>query len=120
MTPLSDTAWIILAEGAANPFSGVLFFWPFVLIVIFYIVLVHRPQRREQAHRQAMIANLKKNDHVLLTSGIYGIVANVRPDADEVTIKVDEATNAKLRITRSAIAKVITDEPAASADNKTN
>ena len=43
--------------------------------------------------------------------GIYGVVTNVHREADEVTIKVDEATNTKLRMTLGSIARVLVDEP---------
>ena len=44
--------------------------------------------------------------------GIYGVVANVNKEANEVTVKVDEATNTKLRLTLGSIARVLSDEPA--------
>jgi len=81
-----------------------------LIFVLFYFMLI-RPQRREQARRQAMLAEVKKNDRVLTAGGIYGVVTNVRREADEVTIKVDEATNTKLRVTLSSIARVLGDEP---------
>ena len=77
---------------------------------MFYFVVM-RPQQREQARRQAMLAAVKKNDRVLTTGGIYGVVTNVHREADEVTIKVDEATNTKLRVTLSSVARVLGDEP---------
>ena len=40
------------------------------------------------------------------------MVTNVHREADEVTIKVDEATNAKLRVTLGSIAQVLGDAPA--------
>ena len=51
-----------------------------------------------------MISSLKKNDHVVTVGGIHGVVTNVNRDGEEVTvtIKVDEATNTKLRITLGA------------------
>jgi preprotein translocase subunit YajC len=82
-----------------------------VILLLFYLLML-RPQRREQALRKAMLANLKKNDHVLTHSGIYGVVTNVRPEADEVTIKVDENSNTRLRMQLSAIARVVSQEPA--------
>ena len=48
--------------------------------------------------------------------GIYGVVVNVQREQDEVTIKVDESTNAKLRVTINAIARVVT---AAEPNDKT-
>jgi len=114
----SAATWVLLAEGgAANPLSGIASMAPMLLILMMlYFFIILRPQRREQALRQSMLSEVKKNDHILLNCGIYGVVTNIRPDADEVTIRVDESSNAKLRITRSAIARVITDEPAAKTE----
>jgi hypothetical protein len=39
------------------------------------------------------------------------VVTNVKRDADEVTLKVDEDSNTKLRVTLRSIARII--EPAA-------
>lgn len=85
---------------------------PFVAIFVLFYFLLIRPQRREQTRRQAMLAEIKKNDRVVTAAGIYGVVTNVRREADEATIKVDEATNTKLRVTLSSIARVLGDEPA--------
>lgn len=95
--------------GTASPFS----MWPAIVVmaVAFYFLLI-RPQRREQATRKTMLSALKKNDHVVTVGGIYGVVANVRPEADEVTLKVDEASNTKLRVTLSSIARVVGEETA--------
>lgn len=79
-----------------------------VIGVLFYYMLI-RPQRREEAARQAMLSNLKKNDRVVTHSGIYGIVTSVRTDADEVTLKVDENSNTKIRMTLSSISKVLSE-----------
>jgi preprotein translocase subunit YajC len=53
---------------------------------------------------------VKENDRVVTIGGIYGVVTNVQRDADRVTIRVDEATGAKLKINMSAIARVLTAE----------
>ena len=39
--------------------------------------------------------------------GVYGVVTNVQRDSDEVTLKVDEATNTKLRVTFGSIARIL-------------
>jgi preprotein translocase subunit YajC len=102
--------------GEAVPFGPPLFL--FIAIgVLFYFLLI-RPQRREQARRQTMLDALKKNDRVLTAGGVYGVVTNVHREADEVTIKVDEATNTKLRLTLSSITRVLGDEPSAESGNK--
>jgi hypothetical protein len=35
---------------------------------------------------------------------------NVQPDADEVTLKIDETTNAKIRVTMGSIARIVGSE----------
>ena len=65
-----------------------------------------------------MLGGVKKNDRVVTTGGIYGVVANVHREADEVTMKVDETTNTKLRVTLSSIARVLGDEPSDETANK--
>lgn len=87
------------------------------IFVLFYFLLI-RPQRREQSRRQAMLAAVKKNDRVLTAGGVYGVVTNVNRDADEVTVKVDEATNTKLRLTLGSIARVLGEGPADQPENK--
>ena len=58
------------------------------------------------------------DDRVLTIGGIYGVVTNVQREADEVTIKVDESTNTKLRVTLSSVARVLGDEPPEETANK--
>ena len=65
-----------------------------------------------------MLAAVKKNDRVITAGGIYGVVTNVHREADEVTVKVDEATNTKLRLTLSSITRVVGDEPSDETANK--
>ena len=82
-----------------------------IIGVLFYLMLI-RPQRREQSARQSMLEGLKKNDRVVTIGGIYGVVTNVRKEADQVTLTVDEKSNATSRVTLASIARVVRDEPA--------
>jgi len=86
-----------------NPLNLIL-----VLFVAFYLfmLLVPKAGRKEQKLLQERLSNLKKNDRVVLSSGIHGIVANVNADAGTVTVRVDEGTNAKLTVDRAAIRSV--------------
>ena len=87
--------------SAPNPLSG---FIPLILIfVIFYFLLILPQQKRDKEHKK-LLNNLKRNDNVLTSSGIYGTVVNVQPDI--VELKIDE--NTKIKITKSAVAQVIT------------
>ena len=103
---------ILLADkGDPAPGGGIIEMVPLVVAIgfLFYFLLI-RPQRREQAQRQKMLDAVKKNDRVLTVGGIYGVVTNVHSEANEITIKVDESTNTKLRLTLGSIARVLSDE----------
>ena len=90
------------AQGAgANAFLNMV---PFILIfVIFYFLLI-RPQRRQQKEREKMISAIKKNDHVITSGGICGIVDRIKDN--DVYLLVDEKADVKLRILRSSIVMV--------------
>jgi preprotein translocase subunit YajC len=104
-------SWLLAADAAPNsPFPTMMLFT--VMGVFFlYIFIVQRPgMKKEQESRQNMLRNLKKNDRVLTTGGMYGVVTNVQADSDEVTLRVDEATGAKIKVLPSAIQRVIGDD----------
>jgi len=105
-------------KGGGEPMQLLPSLLPIVAICILFYFLLIRPQRREQSRRQTMLDAIKKNDRVLTAGGIYGVVMNIHREADEVTVKVDEATNTKLRLTLSSITRVLGDEPSAENGNK--
>lgn len=115
-TVLASTACVLLAQNgnAAQPgWSGLLGpLFPFLMIAVLFYFLMIRPERRKRADLTAMLQQLKKNDRVVTIGGIYGTIVNAQQDSDEVTIKVDESTNTKLRMQRSAIARVIPSDSA--------
>ena len=96
---------LLLAEEPPGGINGLIPFMWLIPVIILYVFLIQRPQCRQQAQQEMMLKNIKKNDRVITTSGIYGVVTNVQSDADEVTIKVDESNNTKLRMTLSAVAR---------------
>jgi preprotein translocase subunit YajC len=104
---------VLLAEDAPAPadpnfLPRMLVFFA-VTAAIFYFIMI-RPQKKKDDDFKQLLANLKENDHVVTVGGIYGVVTNVQRDADRVTIRVDESTGTKLRVGKSAIARVISDD----------
>lgn len=97
--------------GQPGPRPGslelLLTYLPMLLIVLVAWLLLYRPERERQRRQQELLAGLKKNDRVVTAAGIYGIVANVDRENDRVTLKVDEAANAKITVTLSSISKVL-------------
>jgi preprotein translocase subunit YajC len=73
-----------------------------LMVVVMYLVLFRAPRKREQQHKQ-MVESLQKNDRVRTIGGIIGTVVDIKDD--EVTLKVDESTNTKIKVIASAIGK---------------
>jgi len=111
-----DNVWI-LAQTDSNqapsqilsePVTADLQFLPLILIfVVMYLLLMRGPRKQQQKHKQ-MVQTLKKNDRVRTIGGILGTVVDVR--GDEVTLKIDESNNTKIRVSTSAIGKNLSDE----------
>ena len=89
--------------------GGALMPWLIGSVFLLYFIMF-RPQARERATRDQMLKELKKNDRVITIGGMFGIVASVTPDKDEVVLKVDEESNTKIKFSRASIHRVITTE----------
>jgi preprotein translocase subunit YajC len=78
-----------------------------LILVAMFIFMVFLPQqRRERKQRDALMSSLKKNDEVITSAGIIGVVANIKEEAGEVVLKVDE--NTRIRVLKSSIIKIVT------------
>jgi len=85
-----------------------------LLLVLFYFMLIRPQQTRMKAH-QAMIANLKRGDNVVLSSGMIGKVMRV----EDAEVGVEVAQGVTVKVVRSMIAEVrIKGEPAPANDAK--
>lgn len=90
---------------APSPFGGgsiFLFMFAFLALMIFMQIFAGRKQKKQ---REQMLNSIARHDRVQTVGGIIGTVAEIRDD--EVVLKVDEATNTKLRVARSAISSVL-------------
>ena len=85
------------------------------VFVLFY-VWMGRGRKKEQKKRAEMLSTLKKGDKVTTIGGVTGIV--MEASADEVVIKVDEASNTKIRFARWAIRGVGEDSKAENTSKK--
>ena len=73
-----------------------------ILGVMFYFLLI-RPQQKQKKEQENLMKNIKSGDKVLMSSGIYGIIANVK----EKTFVVKIADNVKIEVLKSAVSSVI-------------
>jgi preprotein translocase subunit YajC len=88
------------APAGPNPIAS---FVPIILIFVIMYFLLFRPQMRRQKEAAKLVAALKTNDRVVTTSGIHGLITNVKDRT--VTLKI--ADNVKIEMEKSAITTVL-------------
>ena len=76
--------------------------WLVVMLGAFYVLLI-RPQRRQVAAHQALMASLAVGDEVMTMGGIFGRIRSL--DAEVVDLEVAPGTS--LRVARSAISRKV-------------
>lgn len=85
----------MMADGA----SPLLQIVPFALILgIFYFIIL-LPAKRKQQKVQEFLDNLKVNDKVITTSGIWGQITKI----DEQNVQLEIADKVRIRVSRAAI-----------------
>jgi preprotein translocase subunit YajC len=78
-----------------------------LMFVLMYVILFRGPRKKQQQHKQ-MVQSLAKNDKVRTIGGIIGTVVDIK--GDEVTLKVDESNNTKIKVLSSAIGRNISQD----------
>ncbi|MBN2456281.1 MAG: preprotein translocase subunit YajC [Sedimentisphaerales bacterium] len=99
---VSDSNSVPPSTPRKQPFGNT--YWIFIglMLLMMYFVLFRGPRRKQQEQRK-MVQSLQKNDRVRTIGGIIGTVVDVKDD--EVTLKVDESNNTKIKIISSAIGR---------------
>jgi preprotein translocase subunit YajC len=106
---MTDMAWAQGGVGASPP--ALVSFLPLLLVfVVFYFLLI-RPQQQKTKEHGALLENLKRNDDVITSGGLYGKVMALEPEI--VTLEI--APNVKVRVSRAQITTVLS---AVRADEK--
>jgi len=85
-----------------SPFGGTQLIFLALMFVLMYMILFRGPRKKQQQHKQ-MVQSLAKNDKIQTIGGIIGTVVDIKED--EITLKIDESNNTKIKILRSAIGK---------------
>jgi len=78
-----------------------------LMFVLMYMILFRGPRKKQQEHKK-MVQTLAKNDKVRTIGGIIGTVVDIKDD--EITLKVDESNNTKIKVLPSAIGRNVTKE----------
>jgi preprotein translocase subunit YajC len=111
-----STILFLAQQQAGQAQSGGLWYMqllPFAFIFIIFYFLLIRPQQKRQKEHQQLLSNLKTGDKVVTSSGIHGLIANVK----DTTFLVKVADNVKIEVDKNAIASVSksVDQPKATA-----
>jgi len=85
-----------------SPYSPTTLIMFGLMFVVMYLFLFRGPRKKQQKHQQ-MVKSLRKNDKVRTIGGIIGTIVDVKDN--EITLKVDESNNTKIKISPSAIGK---------------
>ncbi|AZS21031.1 MULTISPECIES: preprotein translocase subunit YajC [unclassified Caulobacter] len=88
---------------------------PIILMVVLFYFMLIRPQQKRQKEHMNMLNNLKRNDTVVLSSGMIGKI--VRVEDREVGVEI--ATGVTVKVVKGMIAEVrAKGEPAVANDAK--
>ncbi len=94
--------------GGEGSFMQSLWF-PILIVCGVYLLLMMIP-RNDQKKRKEQLDRLKKNDKVITAGGIFGTVASIKQDDPFLMLRVDESTNARMKILKTSISTVISNE----------
>ncbi len=92
--------WMLLA----NPLNLMV-----LALAAFWLIVILPQQRSMRIKQQALqkkLDELKKNDRVVTSAGIHGVVVGKSPEAGTITLRIDDASNAKLTVDRSTIVRI--------------
>ena len=84
-----------------------------MLAVMLFFFIVIWPQQRQAksqklAHEKALAA-MKKNDRIITSGGIHGVIIQANSDEPVITIRIDENSGARMTVNRDAVVKVFTE-----------
>ena len=83
-----------------------------ILGVMLYFVMI-RPQSKQRKEQENLLKNLKSGDKVVLSSGIYGIITNVK----DKSLMVKIADHVKVEVLKSAVVTVLEKSSESDASN---
>ncbi len=92
-------------QAGSQP-GGFALFLPLILIMVIFYFLMIMPAQRRQKKVAEMLKDLKTGDKVITNGGIYGTIAGLEPDSVQLRI----AEQVKIKVSRSAIAGLQTEE----------
>ncbi len=89
----------------ANQGNPMMQFLPLMIIMfaVMYFLII-RPQKQKEKKRQAMMANVRKQDRIVTAGGVHGVVVSVKEN--EVIVRIDDTKDVKIKVDKSALTSV--------------
>lgn len=97
-----DLAYAQTGFGGGAP-SALVSFAPLLLVFLVFYMLLIRPQQKKVKEHQAMLGQLKKNDEVVTSGGIYGKVVALT----DTVVTLEVAPNVRIRINRPQVSEIL-------------
>lgn len=94
-----------VAAQAGSAFGGLM---PLLIIFVFFYLFLIRPQQKQRKEHEKMLNDLKKDDKIITSGGIYATVISV--NADVVEAKISD--NVRVKIVKSTIVNVVVSQNA--------
>jgi preprotein translocase subunit YajC len=88
---------------STNPFGGM--FVPLIVVMVVLVLMTTMGGRKEKKKRAELLASVAKNDQVQTVGGVIGTVIELNEAT--MVLRVDEASNTRVRFARSAIQQVL-------------
>src|SRR5262252_3508744 len=85
-----------MLDGASSPLLQLV---PFILILGIFYFMILLPTKRKQQKVQEFLSNLKVNDRIVTTSGIYGQITRL----GEQSVQLQIADKIRIEVARAAI-----------------
>lgn len=104
--PAADAAAGAADAAAAGPASMISMFFPLILMLLVFWLILIRPQRKKEKELKNMIAALKVGDEVATIGGIHGKIFRIKDDL--FVLETGAGTNKSyVTVDRSAVSRFI-------------
>ena len=92
-------------KGPFGEYSNLIFIA--LIMLVFWMILFRGPKKKQQQHKK-MLGSLQKNDRIRTIGGVFGTIVDIKDD--EITLKIDEANNTKIKIASNAVGTKVEDK----------
>lgn len=102
---------------AREPGGGFGLLFPLLIIAVVFFLLI-QPQRKKEKQRRQMLDRVEKGDRVVTIGGMHGEVVSLSDDS--LVLNVDPKSNTTVKMSRSAISRILPDgeEPESGEDKE--